>query len=122
MKLYVNIYPKVIGGLNIIGNIPGIFLEKNWKYHGIFVSSEMWEPLDYYQITTITTTVTTTDYYHIVTITITVITTDYNHITMTVTTNITMTVTTTDYYHITMIITMTVSTMDYYHIIMTLLL
>ena len=34
----VNIYPKVIGGLNIIGNIPGIFfknLEKSWKYHGI---------------------------------------------------------------------------------------
>ena len=35
MKLYINIYPKVIEGLNIIGNIPGIFLKKNWKYHGI---------------------------------------------------------------------------------------
>ena len=28
MKLYVNIYSKEIGDLNIIRNIPGIFLKK----------------------------------------------------------------------------------------------
>ena len=47
MKLYVNIYPKVIGGLNIIGYIPGIFLKKLGKIMEIswnFVSPEMWEP------------------------------------------------------------------------------
>ena len=33
-KLNVNIYPKIIGGLNIIGNIPGIFLKKTWENHG----------------------------------------------------------------------------------------
>ena len=35
MKVYVNIYPKVVGDLNINGNIPGILLkklEKSWKY------------------------------------------------------------------------------------------
>ena len=38
MNLYVNVYPKVVKDLNIIGNIPGIFLKKpgkSWKYHGI---------------------------------------------------------------------------------------
>ena len=43
----VNIYPKVIGCLNIIDNIPGIFLKKPGKIMEIswnFVSPEMWEP------------------------------------------------------------------------------
>ena len=35
MKIYINIniYPKVSGGLNNIGNIPGI-CSKTWKTHG----------------------------------------------------------------------------------------
>ena len=47
MNLYVNIYPKVVRDLNIIGNIPGIFLKKPGKIMEIswnFVSSEIWEP------------------------------------------------------------------------------
>ena len=47
MNLYVNIYPKVVRDLNIIGNIPGIFLKKPGKIMEIswnFVSSEMWKP------------------------------------------------------------------------------
>ena len=47
MKLCVSIYPKVIGGLSIIGNIPGIFLKKHGKIMEIswnFVSPEKWEP------------------------------------------------------------------------------
>ena len=34
MNLYVNIYPKVVRDLNIVGNIPGIFLKITWKNHG----------------------------------------------------------------------------------------
>ena len=37
----------VIGGLNIIGNVPGIFLKKTGKIMEIswnFVNPEMWEP------------------------------------------------------------------------------
>ena len=47
MKLYVNIYPKVVGGLSIIGNMPGIFLknlEKSWKYHGISSTQKCGNP------------------------------------------------------------------------------
>ena len=47
MELCVNIYPKVIGGLNFIGNIPGIFLKKPGKIMEIswnFVSPKLWEP------------------------------------------------------------------------------
>ena len=53
MKLYINIYPKVIGDLNIIGNIPGIFLKKPGKIMEIswnFVSPEMWEPCKYEEL------------------------------------------------------------------------
>ena len=41
LKLYVNIYPLVIGGLNIFG---GIFLKKPGKILWNFVSPEKWEP------------------------------------------------------------------------------
>ena len=46
MKLYVNIYPKVIGIANIIGNIPGIF-SKNLEIWWNIVSPEMWERWKY---------------------------------------------------------------------------